>query len=150
MSAKQAVLQAVIDAWCERQDIDAVLEHMTDDVVWHFSAVSVPPKTGKDGAREFLTAFKARVRNPAWRIFNLAETDDALFVEGADAFDDADGRHVVVPYMGILEFRGDRICAWRDYFDRGSADAGSLPDHARPLVRRPVLMGPKSLERKEA
>ena len=56
MSRKKAVLQAVIDAWCERQDIDEVLSHMTDDIVWHFSAVSVPPKTGKSGAREFLTA----------------------------------------------------------------------------------------------
>lgn len=147
MSRKKAVLQAVIDAWCERQDIDEVLSHMTDDIVWHFSAVSVPPKTGKSGAREFLTAFKARVSSPAWRIFRIAETEDALFVEGADAFDAPDGRHVVVPYMGILEFDGDRICAWRDYFDRGTADGGALPDHARALVDRPVAMGPKTLER---
>ena len=38
MSAKQAVLQAVIDAWCERRDIDAVLKHMTDDAVWRSAA----------------------------------------------------------------------------------------------------------------
>ena len=150
MSRKQAVLQAVIDAWCERQDIDAVLEHMTDDIVWHFSAVSVPPKTGKAGAREFLTVFKEKVRNPAWRIFSLAESDTALFVEGADAFEDAEGRPVIVPYMGILEFRGEKICGWRDYFDRGSADGGNLPDHARPLIERPVIMGPKFLERSPA
>ncbi|WP_440958665.1 nuclear transport factor 2 family protein [Oceanicaulis sp. LC35] len=146
MSSKQAVLQAVIDAWCERQDIDAVLAHMTDDIVWHYSAISQPPKTGKAGAREFLTAFKEKVRNPAWRIFRLAESEDALFVEGADVFETADGRRVEVPYMGILEFEGDLICAWRDYFDRASADGGALPDHARDLTQRPVVLGPRLMQ----
>ena len=147
MSRKQAVLQAVIDAWCDRQDIDAVLSHMTDDIVWHYSAVSQPPKTGKAGAREFLTAFKQKVRNPAWRVFRLAESEDALFVEGADVFETADGRRVEVPYMGILEFEGDLICAWRDYFDRASADSGAVPEYAQPLTRRPVILGPRHLER---
>ena len=126
MSRKTEILQSIIDVWCRDQDIDAVLTHLSDDLVWHYSAISQPPKHGKAGAREFLEAYKAKVRNPHWRIFRIAETEDALFVEGVDAFDTADGHHAVVPYMGILEFDGDLITGWRDYFDRGSADRSAL------------------------
>lgn len=144
MKSKAEILQSVIDFWCKDQDIDAVLEHLTEDVVWHYSAITQPPKIGHAGAREFLTAYKAKVRNPQWRIFRMAEAGNALFVEGVDSFDTAGGHHVSVPYMGILEFEGERISAWRDYFDRGIADRGAegeaLPDYALPLLdRKPVL-----------
>ncbi|TGY92951.1 nuclear transport factor 2 family protein [Marinicauda pacifica] len=91
MSRKTDIVQAVIDAWCTRQDIDTVLSHLSEDMVWHHSAVTAPPKAGKAGAREFLTAYKAKVRNPNWRMFKIAESEDALFVEGVDEFDTADG-----------------------------------------------------------
>ncbi|GLK52508.1 nuclear transport factor 2 family protein [Maricaulis virginensis] len=146
MSRKTEILQSIIDVWCRDQDIDAVLTHLSDDLVWHYSAISQPPKHGKAGAREFLEAYKAKVRNPHWRIFRIAETEDALFVEGVDAFDTADGHHAVVPYMGILEFDGDLITGWRDYFDRGSADRSAagmpLPDYTRALTARPAVLEP--------
>lgn len=145
MRTKIETLQRVIDAWSSRQDIDEVLSYLTEDVVWHYSAVTLPPKIGHKGAREFLDAYKSRVRNPRWRIFRTAEAGNALFVEGADAFDTPDGHTVTIPYMGILEFEGERISAWRDYFDRGIADRGArgegLPDHALELIDRPALPG---------
>jgi len=151
MSRKTDILQSIIDVWCHDQDIDAVLAHVSDDLVWHYSAISQPPKHGKTGAREFLEAYKAKVRNPRWRIFKVAETEDALFVEGVDAFDTADGHHAVVPYMGILEFDGDLISGWRDYFDRGSADrsaAGTpLPDFTAALTARQAVLEPASKTR---
>ncbi|MCG8442784.1 MAG: nuclear transport factor 2 family protein [Caulobacterales bacterium] len=140
MTSKIEVLRSVIAAWRDRQDIDAVISHLTEDCVWHYSAVTAPPKVGHEGARAFLTAFRERVRNPRWRIFAYAENDDALFIEGVDEFDTPDGNVVQVPYMGVLEFRGDKICRWRDYFDRGVADRGAkgeaLPDHAAALLDR--------------
>ena len=151
MSRKAEILQSIIDVWCRDQDIDAVLAHLSDDLVWQYSAISQPPKHGKAGAREFLEAYKAKVRNPRWRIFRIAETEDALFVEGVDEFDTADGHHAVVPYMGILEFDGDLITGWRDYFDRGSADrsaAGTpLPDFTAALTARPAALAPASQTR---
>jgi limonene-1,2-epoxide hydrolase len=145
MRTKRQVLEALIEAWCERQDIDAVLSHLTEDVVWHYSAVTHPPKIGHAGAREFLTGYKARVRNPFWRIFNIAETENALFFEGADEFDTPDGKHVAIPYMGTLEFEGERIKAWRDYFTPAIAEQaleGIAPaDHVRALLDRPALPG---------
>ena len=142
MSRKTDILQSIIDVWCHDQDIDAVLAHVSDDLVWHYSAISQPPKHGKTGAREFLEAYKAKVRNPHWRIFRIAETEDALFVEGVDAFDTADGHHAVVPYMGILEFDGDLISGWRDYVDRGVIDSqkagNGWSDQVKELAGRPA------------
>lgn len=145
MTEKIDVLKSVIKHWSERQDIDAVLEHLSDDLVWHFSAVTQPPVHGKAGARQFLEGFKKRVANPRWRIFRYAETDTALFVEGVDEFETPDGTTVTIPYMGVLDFDGDLIVGWRDYFDRGIADAGAagkgLPDHCADLVDRKALPG---------
>jgi len=138
--AKIDILKELTGVWRDTQDIDRVLEYLTDDIVWHYSAVTLPPKHGKDGAREFLEAYKERVSEPRWRIFDYAERDDKLFVEGIDSFKGPNGNYVEIPYMGIYEFRGDLICAWRDYFDRSVANAwqtgASLPDYARPLADR--------------
>ena len=142
MGQKIEILKHLTDVWRETQDIDAVLEFLTDDVEWHYSAVTKPPKHGKDGAREFLEAYKAKVRNPNWRIFNYAEKGDQLLVEGVDEFDLAEGGHAQIPYMGIYEFRGDKICSWRDYFDRGIADMSgddTLPDYAKALIDKPAV-----------
>ncbi len=143
MATRMQLFREVIDIWRDTQDIDAVLDRMTDDVVWHYSAATKEPKIGKQGAREFLDSFKENVRNPRWRIFSYAENGDTLFVEGVDEFDTADGKVVVIPYAGVIEFRGDLICGWRDYFDRAIGDAGAkgepLPPFAAELADRPAV-----------
>lgn len=142
MSRNVETLLAVMKVWNEGQDIDKVLSMMTEDIVFHFSAVTQPPKIGHSGALEFLTAYKARTKNPHWKIFNYAERGNQLLVEGIDEFDTAEGR-ARVPYMGIYEFRDGKISAWRDYFDRGIADrtmkGEKLPDHAAALADRKAL-----------
>jgi limonene-1,2-epoxide hydrolase len=145
MPAKIDILLKLIDVWNRTQDIERVLGFLTPDVVWHYSAVSQPPKLGHDGARAFLEAFKRRAKNPHWRIFDYAERGDSLFVEGLDEFETAEGVRVRIPYLGVYEFRDGRICAWRDYFDRGFADRASmgepLPDYLGDLMKRPALAG---------
>lgn len=74
----------------------------------------------------------------------MAETDDRLFYEATEDFDTPEGRRVLVPYAGILDFRDGLIIGWRDYFDRGLIDgqvAGdrALPDYCRDLVDRPKV-----------
>ncbi len=145
VSDRIEVLKAIIEAWCERHDIDAVLAHLTEDVQWHYSAVAAPPVVGHAGARAFLEQHKKRARRPRWQVFACAESDNALFIEGADSFELPSGQRVVIPYMGILEFDGARICGWRDYLDAGTAAAcmsgQPLPEHARALIERPALPG---------
>ena len=46
MTAKIDIYLAIIADW-KRKDIDAVLSHMSDDIVWHFAAAAEPPLRGK-------------------------------------------------------------------------------------------------------
>ncbi len=132
---------AVIFAW-KRKDIDYIIDAMADDVVWHYAAAIAPPARGKAEARAFITKFGANVGAVRWRIFAHAETADRLFVEGVDEYDSKEGRTIIAPYAGIIEFRGDKITGWRDYVDAGVIAAmkagGPVPPQVAELIRRPV------------
>jgi len=136
-----AVLREVITSW-RRKDLEAMLTHIDDEIVWH-SHVGSPPLLGKQAMRDFATTLSAQMSDIRWRIFSAAPDGDRLHVEGVDDFVDSNGRRIVVPYAGVLRFRGPLILEWRDYFDRGLFDrlkAGEpLPPYLTGLVDRPAL-----------
>ena len=113
-----AILRQVISAW-KAKDIDGVLDHMHDDIVWHYAAAAHPPVRGKAAARKLLERFQADMHFIEWRIFAHAESGDRLFIEGVDDYTTANGHSVAAPYAGVLEFDGDLIIGWRDYVDMG-------------------------------
>lgn len=132
-------VNAVVEAW-RRKDIDAVLARVTDDIQWH-SHVGSPPIAGKEAMRRTLTTLAGLMSDIRWRIFHHAQSENRIFLEGADDFVTGDGRRVEVPYMGVMAFRGDVIAEWRDYFDRGLFDklksGAESPDYIKALVARP-------------
>jgi limonene-1,2-epoxide hydrolase len=142
MSRKFETMKALIADW-SRGDIDAALSYMTDDIVWHYAAAVAPPLKGKVKARKFLENFKAQIDEVNWRIFDHAESGDRLFVEGVDEYRAKTGEMVAAPYAGVLEFRGDLICAWRDYVDVGVIEAQKAGQPASAwvaaLIDRPAL-----------
>ncbi len=113
-----AILRQVISAW-QAKDIDGVLAHMHDDIVWHYAAAAHPPVRGKAAARKLLGRFQTDMHGIKWRIFAHAESGDRLFIEGVDDYTTANGHRVAAPYAGVLEFDGDLIIGWRDYVDMG-------------------------------
>jgi limonene-1,2-epoxide hydrolase len=126
-----------------RKDVEAVLGRVTDDIVW-YSHVGTPPKVGKEQMRAFLVPLAAAISDVKWRIFAWAVSGPRVFLEGADDFVlTAEKRHVALPYMGVLAFRGPLISEWRDYFDRALFDrlkAGEpLPPELARLVDRPGI-----------
>jgi len=135
------VAKAIITAW-RRGDLEAMLEHIDDDIVWH-SHVGSPPLVGKLAMREFATKLMGAMKDVRWRVFDAAQHGERLYLEGVDDFVNAEGRRVVLPYLGVLVFRGMKVSEWRDYFDRALFDrlkAGEpLPDYLVPLVERPAL-----------
>ncbi len=141
MASRFEQFNAVIEAW-KRKDIDAVINAMADNIVWHYAAAIAPPARGKSEARAFIEKFGAGIGEVKWRIFHHAETADRLFVEGVDEYVTKDGVDVAAPYAGIIEFTGDKISGWRDYVDRGTIDAmkagGGYPDHVKELIARPA------------
>ncbi len=132
---------AVIEAW-KRKDTAFVFDAMTDDIVWHYAAAVAPPAHGKAEAKQFLARFAPGVGAVRWRIFTHAETADRLFVEGVDEYDTPDGKTVIAPYCGVIEFRGDKISGWRDYVDRSVIEdqkAGKpVTAQVTELISRPV------------
>jgi limonene-1,2-epoxide hydrolase len=141
MTDRFEIYRSVIAAW-KAKDIDAVLGHMSDDIVWHYAAAIARPLRGKAAARRFLEGFAARVGEVRWRVFHYAITGDRLFVEGVDEFFSKDGARVATPYAGVLEFQGDLIVGWRDYFDGQTAAAmeagGQASQHVEQLIDRPA------------
>jgi limonene-1,2-epoxide hydrolase len=129
----------LITAW-QKHDVDAVIGHMADDIVWYAFVGSAPIK-GKAAVRAALTAMAPRRTAEHWRIFNYATSGNRLYVEGVDDFADQAGHRIAVPYMGIIEFRDQLIVGWRDYFDAGllkrMRDGESVPAEIEPLVSRP-------------
>ncbi|MFN6933829.1 MAG: nuclear transport factor 2 family protein [Tsuneonella sp.] len=126
--------QAVIDAW-KRKDVEFIFDNMTDDVVWHYAAAIAPPARGKAEARAFVDQFGAGIGEVRWRIFYHSESGDRLFVEGVDEYTTKDGVDIAAPYAGVIEFRGDKISAWRDYVDRGVIDSQKAGNGWSPQVK---------------
>lgn len=135
------VVRGVITAW-RRKDLEGMLAHIDDEIVWH-SHVGSPPILGKVAMREFATNLTAQMDDIRWRVFEVAQNGDRLHLEGVDDYVTKDGRRVVLPYAGVLAFRGPLIAEWRDYFDRGLFDrlkAGEpLPSYLESLTNRPAL-----------
>ena len=141
MARLYPVLEAIIAAW-RRQDVEGVLVHVTDDIIWRNSGGFAPAIRGKAAMREVLTAMAAKIKTNAWRIFDYAENDHRLFMEGVDEFWFHTGEHIAIPYAGSLEFRGQLIHEWREYFDGRlslAMKAGEpFSDEVKEMIGRPV------------
>jgi limonene-1,2-epoxide hydrolase len=88
------VLEAIIAAW-KQQDVEGVLAHVTDDIVWRNSSGYAPAIKGKAAMRTALQNMKAMIQpgSNRWRIFDYAESADRLFMEGVDEFNLTTGQH---------------------------------------------------------
>jgi limonene-1,2-epoxide hydrolase len=116
MSLKTETLAAIMRA-NEERNTDAFLSHLTDDVEYHYH-VSSRPLLGKDWVRKFINKYRTYTADVLWRVDRTAENENCLFVEGCEEYTDTrTGKRVAHPYMGILEFRGDKVAKWRDYFE---------------------------------
>jgi limonene-1,2-epoxide hydrolase len=143
MTPRIQIMQSIIDAW-KAKDMDGVLAHMHDDIVWHFAVGAEPPLRGKAMARKFLQRFGADMTDIRWRIFDYSESAGRLFVEGVDEFTTSTGAVIAAPYAAVLEFSGDLVIGWRDYVDVGVMAAqrsgAPLSDQVRQLMDRPAIV----------
>jgi limonene-1,2-epoxide hydrolase len=103
-----------IAAW-EARDVEAILALMTPDA--RYLNVGMPEAVGREAIGAFITPFVAGASAIRWTVRHIAETaDGAVLTERIDVFV-IGGREVTVPVMGVFEFDGELIKAWRDYFD---------------------------------
>ena len=135
-------LRSVINAW-RRLDIDGVLEHIHDELVWNNSGGLKPPLHGKEAMRATLEEFAGIIKEGRWRLFDWAEVGDTVWMEGVEEFFTHDGRHVAIPYAGILEFQDGLIMNWREYFEgrilEDMLEGGTMSPEVSAMLDRPEV-----------
>lgn len=107
------VIQEFCAAW-SRLDIEELTAFFTDDAVYH--NMPGPPARGRDAVRATIARFLTGWDRTEWEVLNIAAAGSVVFAERIDRTD-AGGRHVDLPVVGVFELEGERIRAWRDYFD---------------------------------
>ena len=129
----------MIEQW-KKGNVNGLVAHMTKDVVWNTAAGIAPPLVGKKNVRAWLQKYAGTVQNSRWRVVAYSESANQLFVEGVEDNEMPNGHRVAIPYAGVYDFRGDKMCGGRDYFDRGLVDrlkAGEpTPDYVDALNTR--------------
>ncbi len=116
MSNHTQTLKSLIAAWRE-QNVDGVLDCLHDDVTWNNSGGFRAPIVGKAAMGKTLRAMAEGISENRWRLFDVTEVGDMVWMEGVDEFTQTDGVRVAIPYAGVLEFRDGVIIKWREYFD---------------------------------
>jgi limonene-1,2-epoxide hydrolase len=98
----------------EKGDLDAIVESFTEDAVYH--NIPVAPVTGKQAIRDTIAGFTAGVDTIEFRVLNISADGNVVMTERVDAFI-TPAVTIELPVMGTFEVKGDKIAAWRDYFD---------------------------------
>ncbi|WP_068076695.1 nuclear transport factor 2 family protein [Novosphingobium lentum] len=121
MSDNANRVSAMLASW-QRRDVATIVEFFTEDAIYTNVPID-PPNVGHQQIGEFLTWFFGAVGDLEFTVLRQIEGPDGTVMnERIDRLDFA-GKVVELPIMGVFEFRGDRICAWRDYFDMALLDA---------------------------
>jgi limonene-1,2-epoxide hydrolase len=100
-------------AW-PRLDVDELMSYFTGDAVSH--NMPGPPTNGAEAIRASIAGFLGNWQRTQWDILNIAASGNVVFTERVDRID-TNGKHIDLPVAGVFEIEGEKIRAWRDYFD---------------------------------
>lgn len=114
MSRNTQIVEAFIAAW-NRKDIDGVMSFFSDDCVYH--NMPVAPVKGTAAIRGVIDGFTGMASQIDWELHQIAENSaGVVLTERLDKFLIGE-KWIALPVMGSFELQGDKISAWRDYFD---------------------------------
>ncbi len=102
------------DAW-KRMDWRAIADMFTPDGVLH--SMMVEPIVGREAIYARVSALGEGLEAIELKIHHIGVVDGLLFMERSDEFT-IRGKFGSAPVVGILEFDGDLIKTWREYYDR--------------------------------
>ena len=112
MTAEE-VVRAELSAW-SRLDVDEIVSYFAADAVW--DNVPLGAVSGHDEIRKAVQGYVDRMTHGDIEILNLAVAGNVVLTERVDHFV-CDGKQIHARVMGAFEVNGDKITAWRDYFD---------------------------------
>jgi len=113
---KIAVFRKMAQAWHD-QDWDTCASLFAPDGVLH--SVMLEPVVGRDTIYARISKLGAPNKKVTLNIHRIGVVDGVLFVERTDEIV-IDGRRGACPAVAVVEFAGDRIKLWRDYYDRAT------------------------------
>jgi limonene-1,2-epoxide hydrolase len=109
------VVRGEMAAW-GRLDVGEILSYFAPHAVW--DNVPLGPATGHDEIRKLLEGWIGRTTSFEAEMLNLAVAGQVVLTERVDHIV-LDGKPIHARVMGAFEIEGDKIKAWRDYFDMG-------------------------------
>lgn len=107
------VVEAMCAEWMSG-DAAAIAAWFTDDAVYH--NMPMEPVVGPAAIEEFIKGMSGMFSGVEFTIRNQAVNGNFVLNERTDRFLRGDA-HFELPVMGVFEVEGDKISAWRDYFD---------------------------------
>lgn len=119
MSSPTETVIAFLSRWDTPGGLaQAIRDFFTPDAVWE--NVGMSKTAGPEEAIGVLAGFGEDPENLIMRVDTLAiaVVGQKVLTERIDHIVRPDGQSIMaIPLMGIFEIKGDKIGAWRDYFD---------------------------------
>jgi limonene-1,2-epoxide hydrolase len=109
----EEIVRAEMAAW-GRNDVDDVMSYFADDITLH--AGPYPSVAGHEQVRNAVKGYFSGGTCIKHEILFLATAGDAVLMERIDHWI-IDGTTLAIPHMGICEVKGQKIIAWREYFN---------------------------------
>jgi limonene-1,2-epoxide hydrolase len=110
----EKVVTDFCNAW-PRKNIEELLAFFTDDAVYH--NIPMDPARGKAAIRTVINTFLPMAQSLHFKVLHSAAAGNIVFNERVDIFDLGNGKTISLPVAGVFEVTGNKIAAWRDYFD---------------------------------
>jgi limonene-1,2-epoxide hydrolase len=107
------VVQRFCATW-STMDIDQIMSFFAEDAVYH--NIPMAPLVGHADIRALIESFTAGVERVDFDVLHAVAQGGVVLTERVDRFTSATGV-ISLPVMGAFEVDGDKITAWRDYFD---------------------------------
>lgn len=105
---------AFFDAW-RSLNPDDVTAWFTDDAVYH----NIPMEriVGRAAIHRQVHEWLSAMKGIDFEFDYILVDGDVVLMERRDVMPLPDGASVSLPIMAVMEFRGNLISAWREYFD---------------------------------
>ena len=108
-------------AWT-RMDADELAAYFTDDGVYH--NIPMAAAEGKAAVHEMLSGMKTMIASIRFEVHRQIAQGNVVMNERTDHIE-MGGKTIALPVVGVFEIEGDKIRAWRDYFDMGQFSGAS-------------------------
>jgi limonene-1,2-epoxide hydrolase len=102
-------------------EVERLAGFFAEDAVYH--NMPLQPISGRAAITEFLKAFVAGYDGIDFLVHRQFSVGAVVMNERTDVLRRKDGVQARLPVAGVFEIAGDRIVAWRDYFDQAAFTA---------------------------